>query len=120
MAGRFAGRINRATHKEFSARMCQDPPPVNINRPNEVGFPICRRMDGSFTRGDASEGTPVAVSVSTECPPDSELAGIFHTHPGGVAMPSQKDVSEARRVGAEHVCIGVPDKGHLSCFNVFA
>lgn len=83
---------------------------------NEVGWSICRFSDGKLTNGPVAEGTPFSVEIPVECPPGSELEGLFHTHPGGVAFPSDTDIRSAVRIGANTLCIDAD--GHLECYIV--
>lgn len=86
--------------------------------PNEIGFALCRLPKGGrrkFARGPLAVGTPDSVTVPTVCPA-GRFAGMFHTHPGGVARPSGMDVREARRVGAQGICIA--SDSALRCYRV--
>lgn len=88
-------------------------------RTNEVGFSICRvRATGKLTNGPVATGTPMRVDIPVECPPDARFEGLYHTHPGGVAMPSAMDVRSAKQVGARVLCIQVPETGEMACYTV--
>ena len=84
--------------------------------PVEVGFTLCRRPSGVLTRGPAVSGTRTAVNIPLLCPPGSSLEGLFHTHPGGVAFPSQTDKSSARKFDAKVLCI--TNDTQTRCFRV--
>ena len=83
---------------------------------NEVGAAICRLPSGGIVFGPKAEGTPMSVSVPIQCPPGSSFAGIWHTHPGGVAVPSKQDLRSGRSVGAKRLCITVPETGETRCY----
>lgn len=81
---------------------------------NEIGASICGGPQGQVVFGPWSEGTPMNVSVEISCPPGMDFLGIYHTHPGGVAMPSQLDVKSGLEVGAKYLCISAD--GDLRCY----
>ncbi len=83
---------------------------------NEIGFSLCRYPSGQLTHGPVVSGTPTSVNIPVACPPGARFEGLFHTHPGGVAYPSNTDIRSARKVRAEHLCIAVPDTGEMRCF----
>ena len=83
---------------------------------NEVGFTICRTPTGSLTRGPMAMGTPVAVNIPLQCPKGSKMEGLYHTHPGGVAYPSNTDIKSAQRHGAKVLCI--TNDSQTRCFKV--
>lgn len=85
-------------------------------RDREIGFALCRAPDGGLARGPVTTGHKFGVDISLECPPESELFGTFHTHPGGTAEPSPQDREMTRRHGLKQLCIGVPDTGELKCY----
>lgn len=85
---------------------------------NEFGAAVCEYPDGTLTHGTRSEGTPISVQISLDCPEGTRLAALWHTHPGGIPYPSQKDVSEARRVGVELIAITQPEQGITNIFSV--
>ena len=72
---------------------------------NEFGFTLCRYQNGQLTRGPVATGDPMSVNIPVSCPPHSKLAGLYHTHPGGIAKPSDTDIRSAKKVGAEVLCI---------------
>jgi len=83
---------------------------------NEIGAAICRYENGKLVYGPFSEGTHTRVDVKIACPKGSRFHGIFHTHPGGVAYPSDVDVASGKRVGAKVLCINSDTERR--CFNV--
>lgn len=84
---------------------------------NEIGFSMCRYPDGRLATGPVSEGTPMGVDIAIKCPPGSRFYGMLHTHPGGIAYPSETDINSGRRVGAETLCILVPETDELACYD---
>ena len=87
---------------------------VLLRQHNEIGYTLCRTQGGKLMRGPIAEGSSSAVRVRMACPPGTQLEGLFHTHPGGVARPSAVDMATARRVGAKIMCIDAD--GELRCF----
>lgn len=83
----------------------------------EHGYVICRTDDGDLLRGRETTGDRYNVDIDMHCPAGRPV-GIFHTHPGGVPVPSTVDISEAQRWGVEKLCIGVPETGDLQCHRV--
>lgn len=73
--------------------------------PNEFGFALCRFSNGRLGSGPRVTGTPMNVNIPLACPQGSTFEGLFHTHPGGIALPSQTDRASAHRVGAKVLCI---------------
>ena len=84
--------------------------------PDEIGFSMCERSDGSLTHGPVARGTPTSVSIPVSCPPGTVFVGLGHTHPRGVAFPSQQDIRSARQTGARNLCIRSDDR--TACFQV--
>ena len=84
--------------------------------PNEIGFSLCKLPSGKLTHGPIATGTPISVGIPVQCPSGSALYGLFHTHPGGVPYPSQRDVKSQRLTGAKVSCIQ-SDKA-LKCFRL--
>ena len=80
---------------------------------HEVGAAICQDAQG-LSFGPLSTGGPYNVSVPLRCPADGQVVGVFHTHPGGEAVPSSYDMAEAERLGLQYLAIGVPDTGEFS------
>lgn len=72
----------------------------------EKGFALCRTRAGRILPGPEAEGGPSNVRIPLACPPNSNIIGVFHTHPSGLAEPSEQDLSEARRTGLKWLCIG--------------
>lgn len=83
---------------------------------NEIGFTLCRATDGSLVTGPMAEGTPVSVNIPIRCPVGSKFDSLFHTHPGGIAYPSNQDIQSAKRVGAKNICIDAD--GTMRCFRL--
>ena len=71
----------------------------------EVGFTMCRTGAGALVRGPLATGTRTRLNIPISCPPGSVMEGLFHTHPGGQASPSQRDVASAKQYGAKVLCI---------------
>lgn len=84
---------------------------------NEIGFAMCQLPNGSIVPGDIAEGTPVSVNIPVQCPPDTRLVGLMHSHPGGVAHPSSTDIESTRALGLNEMCIVVPETGEINCFH---
>jgi len=92
---------------------------MNQWNPNEIGAAICRFPSGQFTFGPWSQGGPASVNIQTRCPNGSQFWGIYHTHPKGVALPSQQDIRSALESGARLLCINATSPGgqqDLRCF----
>ena len=81
---------------------------------NEIGAAVCRFPGGRLAFGPWARGTPTSVNVPLQCPPGATLSSIYHTHPGGVAYPSDQDVASARQAGVKSLCINAD--GDLKCF----
>lgn len=96
-----------------AAGMAQDPALATILNGKEHGFAVYERPDGTLLAGPVSVGTWNAVSIELPDIPGAQLEALFHTHPGGVAVPSSRDMSEARRVKANHVVILQPELGDM-------
>lgn len=79
----------------------------------EYGFMVCD-ANGLY-RGPESVGGPLSVSITPRCPQGGRPKAIFHTHPGGVPVPSPTDFSEAQRLRIPVLCIGVPETGVIKC-----
>lgn len=84
----------------------------------EHGWAICEDEKGRQTKGPEAVGHRYGVSVDIACPRGYRPVGLFHSHPGGRTDPSQADLSEARRLGIEQLCIGVPDTGEIKCHRI--
>lgn len=84
---------------------------------NEYGFAICRTPAGRLVQGPTAWGTPTSVSIPLGCPAGSTFLGLFHTHPGGTAYPSEQDLKSAVAVAARILCIE-SDKDGLRCFRI--
>ena len=87
-----------------------------VTRKNEVGFTICRAKSGKLTHGPMATGSPTGVNIPVSCPPGSRMEGLFHTHPKGVAYPSDIDIRSAVKVGAKALC--VQSDTELACFRI--
>jgi len=88
----------------------------SMSRRDEFGFAMCRLPSGKLVRGPVATGNPRTVQIPVQCPPGSQLVGLFHTHPGGIAFPSHTDVQSGIRVGARSLCIDAD--GDLRCFTI--
>ena len=87
------------------------------NPRNELGFSLCRvGASGQLVAGPVATGDPVSVSIPVSCPTGSHFEGLFHTHPGGVAQPSQQDIRAAKQSGAANLCI--QSDWTLACFRI--
>ena len=82
---------------------------------NEIGASICRRPNGTFVFGPFATGTPTSVNVPIKCPPGSRFHGIYHTHPGGVPIPSRQDIKSGQITGSKTLCINAD--GRVRCWN---
>ena len=71
----------------------------------EFGFSLCRTPAGGLVTGPMATGTHNRVEIPVACPAGSRFTGLYHTHPGGVALPSKTDTDSARKVGAKALCI---------------
>ena len=98
------------------ARMASMGRCASMGQVNEVGASICRMPNGKIVLGPKATGTPMSVKVPIQCPPSATFEGIIHTHPGGVPIPSQQDLKAGRQVGANVLCIKVPETGVLRCY----
>ena len=85
-----------------------------IRNEREIGFTLCRNDAGTLTHGPVARGTRENVNVPIRCPAGSTFEGIYHTHPGGVPLPSAQDIRAALEVGARTMCIQSDHK--LNCF----
>lgn len=86
---------------------------------NEWGFPVCEYPNGQLTHGRVTHGTPTSVQIDTgSCPTGTKFMGMAHSHPGGVAYPSDIDVNAMRRSGASKMCIVVPERDELACYTL--
>ncbi len=81
---------------------------------NEIGYSLCRAPSGRLVRGPMAEGTPTRVQIPVACPPGTTFEYLFHTHPGGVAYPSNMDIKSGIRVGAKGLCIDAD--GDRQCY----
>jgi proteasome lid subunit RPN8/RPN11 len=81
----------------------------------EHAFTICER-GGRLARGSQASGDRYSVDLVISCPHGYRALGIFHTHPGGVPIPSEMDLRSAVLHGLTHVCVGVPETGVVRCY----
>jgi hypothetical protein len=90
--------------------------PDNLPTDREVGRPICAcNKTGKLSLGRQAQGRDAySVEVPLNCPSGSSVVGVWHTHPGGRAEPSQADIRTAQRIGLRHLCITVPG-GETRC-----
>lgn len=80
---------------------------------NEIGASICRRPNGTFVFGPFATGTPVSVNVPIKCPAGSDFYGIYHTHPGGVPIPSGRDIQSGIKTNSQVLCVNAD--GRIAC-----
>ena len=84
----------------------------------EVGAMMCKSKDGSTVLGTRASGNHDNVSVPYNCPPNSEPYGVWHTHPHGIAHPSDEDIAAGREFGLKRLCVTVPQPGETNCTNL--
>ncbi len=62
--------------------------------------------------------TSVSASLHLDMMPlDTHLAGSVHSHPNGVLIPSDADLSFFPRAGRYHLIVGFPySEGNWACF----
>ena len=87
----------------------------------EVGSSICRTKAGGVVPGKMTSGSMTHGDVELNCPPNTSFDGVWHTHPMGMAQPSEQDYEQARRHGIKKLCItstspGVEDQ--TRCFRI--
>ena len=73
--------------------------------PVEIGFAGCRTAQGGVVSGPIATGTHNRVEIPVACPAGSRFEFLYHTHPGGVSLPSRTDLDSAKKVGAKALCI---------------
>lgn len=79
----------------------------------EKGFPICSDGKG-ITKGKTVTGGPHAVSVPLLCPPNLQVIGVHHSHPGGSLQLSRQDIRTAKDKNLSFVCVKA--KGKVRCY----
>jgi proteasome lid subunit RPN8/RPN11 len=84
----------------------------------EHGYAICQDAHGNTVKGPEAAGTRISVGIEVNCPVGYRATGLFHTHPGGDTEPSPTDIRSARRLGINHLCIGVPETGEVECHDI--
>ena len=89
---------------------------ATMRQTNEVGASICQKPNGQYVFGPKATGTPTSVNVPVSCPAGSKFVGIYHTHPGGIPVPSPMDLTSGRSVNAKLLCIKVPETGQTRCY----
>lgn len=115
---RRGGFIKERNRRGVASMMIRKGDKIAMGNVNEIGFSICRAPDDMLVSGPVAVGTPNRVNIPIACPPDAEFIGLFHTHPGGVAKPSQLDEQSAADHNAKVMCIEAD--GILRCFPVDA
>lgn len=90
------------------------------NHPNEFAG-IIREQDGVMEELNLLPGTigrEDSASVFYDMMPlDTHVAGSAHSHPNGVILPSDADLSFFPRTGRYHLIIGYPyRKNNWRCF----
>ncbi len=82
---------------------------------------LLREREGIIEELDLLPGTTsteVSASLHLDMMPlDTHLAGSVHSHPNGILLPSDADLSFFPRTGRYHLIVGFPyDKGCWACF----
>ena len=72
---------------------------------NEFGFALCQLPNGDLARGPVSWGTPTSVDIQLQCPSGSKFLGLGHSHPGGVAYPSDQDIKSGFESNSQFLAI---------------
>jgi len=90
------------------------------SHPNEF-VALLRETDGVLDEVNLLPGTVVREDSATlfydMMPLDTHVAGSAHSHPNGVLLPSDADVSFFPRTGRYHLIIGYPyRKNDWQCF----
>jgi len=90
------------------------------NHPNEFAC-IIREQDGIMEELNLLPGTvgrEDSASVFYDMMPlDTHVAGSAHSHPNGVIIPSDADISFFPRTGRYHLIVGYPyRKNNWRCF----
>jgi proteasome lid subunit RPN8/RPN11 len=93
----------------------------NLPKNKEVGSSICRTKAGKLVPGKMASGSMTHVDVELTCPPNTQFEGVWHTHPMGLAQPSEQDYEQARKLGVKKLCVtstghGVPDE--TRCYSI--
>lgn len=76
---------------------------------------LCSRPDGATVLGPRAQGSHDNVQVPYSCPTGSKPFGVWHTHPHGIAEPSDDDLAAARQFGLKKLCVTVPQTGETNC-----
>lgn len=89
---------------------------ARLSKTKEVGAVICkignRRYLGPIKKGKDKWGVDVPLNCGS-----GTVEGVWHTHPGGVAEPSDPDWDQAKQYNLKTMCItAVP--GKTKCYNV--
>lgn len=81
----------------------------------EVALQVCD-VGGDLVPGDISLGSSkYRVAIDSMCSV-GDLKGVIHTHPGGVAVPSDMDVETAVDKEWDFVCVADDEGDNLGCF----
>lgn len=72
---------------------------------NEFGFALCQLPNGDLVRGPVSWGTPVSVDIQLQCQQGAKFVGLGHSHPRGVAYPSDQDIKSGFESHSEFLAI---------------
>ncbi|NYT08070.1 MAG: proteasome protein [Methanomicrobiales archaeon] len=88
--------------------------------PNEYAG-LLREHKGIIEELDLLPGTTsneISASLHLDMMPlDTHLAGSVHSHPNGILLPSDADLSFFPRTGRYHLIVGYPyDEGSWACF----
>jgi len=81
----------------------------------EIGAPICCNRNRCVL-GKISKGSRTRVSVRIKCPEGTKPVGIWHTHPGGRAEPSEADILNLYNAGLDISC--VTNEKETRCFRI--
>lgn len=88
------------------------------NHPNEF-VALIRERDGIMDEVNLLPGTVAgedsAALMYDMMPLDTHVAGSVHSHPNGVLLPSDADVSFFPRTGRYHLIIGYPYRRENWC-----
>lgn len=84
----------------------------------EEAFTLCQLVNTILRGSEAKGQDPWSVSLRVSCPYGGKPIGIHHTHPGGEPVPSSQDISEARRLGLDFLCIGASKKSTTRCYSI--
>lgn len=97
-------------------RLCQGIRPASKMSANEIARTICL-CNGEVKWGsEGHSGSPVDVWIDPQCPDEGTAIGLYHTHPHGIAEPSEMDIIAMKKAGLPFLCI--QDDNELNCYQV--